>query len=50
MARTQILVHKWRPRAVSQTELTRAEFRLWRRLTTDKVLSEIELRFSANDQ
>ena len=50
MACIQILVHKWRPRAVSQTELTRVEFRLWRRLTTDKVLSEIELRFSANDQ
>ena len=50
MARTQILVHKWRPRAVSQTELTRVEFRLWCRLTMDKVLSEIELRFSANDQ
>ena len=50
MACIQILVHKWRPRDVSQTELTRVEFRLWRRLTTDKVLSEIELRFSTNDQ
>ena len=34
MARTQILVHKWRPKGVSQTDLTRIEFRLWRRLTT----------------
>ena len=33
MARIQILVHKWRPKAVSQTDLTRVEFRLWRRLT-----------------
>ena len=34
MTRTQILVHKWRPKAVTQTDLTRVEFRLWRRLTT----------------
>ena len=34
MARTQILVHKWRPKGVSQTDLTRIECRLWRRLTT----------------
>ena len=34
MTHTQILVHKWRPKAVSHTDLTRDDFRLWRRLPT----------------
>ena len=57
MVRTQILVHKWRPRAVSQTDQslvssgaqTNHRVNIYH-LSIDKVLSKLELRFRGNDQ